>query len=290
MNKYLPALLSLLLFTSGTQAQGLFGMRQRPVNHFEGTQWYVGTTVGMNYARPTVLERYSEFSLINTEVATDKDYGTLGLRAGYSAGITSVMAFTPYIQVMLSAQYTNTKYAYQQDYLWKDTKNEVNRLVVEDEHTQSLGYLELPLRLRYCFPINRLKPFVQGGIVYGRLIEARKELTSRNTDYASGSGIEAQSVRQTSDIKDSFIKSYVGYTFGGGLMYNFGGLMLVVDANFQQGLHNITNAKTRYTATRHVAGLGQIPDDIKLNSLSYSVSFLFPMKFLTDKTFKPVTF
>ena len=289
MNKLILVLLSFLL-VSAAQAQGLFGVRQRPVNHFEGTQWYVGTTVGMNYARPTVLERYSEFSLINAETTTDKDYRAAGLRAGYSAGITSVMAFTPYVQVSLSAQYTNTKYAYQQTYLWEDAENEVNRLVVEDEHVQSLGYLEFPLRVRYGFPIGRLKPFVQGGAVYGRLVEARKELTSQSTDYASGGGIEAQSIRQTSDIKDSFIKSYAGYTFGGGLMYNFGGLMLVVDANFQQGLHNITDAKNRYMATRHVAGLGQIPDDVKLNSLSYSVGFLFPMKFLTDKTFKPVTF
>ena len=140
------------------------------------------------------------------------------------------------------------------------------------------------------FPIGRLKPFVQGGIVYGRLLEARKELVSQRADYASGGGIQAQSVRQTSDVKDAFIKSYAGYALGGGVMYNFGGLMLIADANYRQGLHNITNAQTRYTATRHVAGLGQIPDDVKLNALSYSVSFLFPMKFLTDKTFKPVTF
>ncbi len=290
MHKFITVLLLSAFFGINAQAQGLFGMRQRPANHFEGTQWYVGMTTGMNFARPTVLERYSEFSLIGAEATTDKEYGEAGLRAGYSAGVTSVMAFTPYIQISLSAQYTNTKFAYQQSYTWEDDENEVNRLVIEDEHVQSLGYLEFPLRVRYAFPINRLKPFVQGGIVYGRLVEARKEITSGSLDYASGGGVQASTVRQTSDITDAFIKSYVGYTLGGGLMYNFGGLMLVVDVNYQQGLHNITDTQARYTSTRHVAGLGQVPDDVKLNTLSYSVSFLFPMKFLTDKTFKPVTF
>ena len=163
-------------------------------------------------------------------------------------------------------------------------------MIIDDERTQSLGYLEVPLRVRYAFPIHRLKPFAQAGLVYGRRLEAHTTLVSRTTDYASGGAVSAERARQTADVSDSYLRSYLGYTLGGGVMYNFGGLMLILDANYQQGLHNITDAKARYTATRHVAGLGHVPDDIKLNALSYSVSFLFPMKFLTDKTFKPVTF
>ena len=99
MKKLIVGLLTLVALVSGAQAQGLrglFGPRQRPVPHFDGTQWYVGVTTGMNYNRPTVLERYSEFSLIGAEATTtDKDYRGARLRAGYSAGISSVLAFTP---------------------------------------------------------------------------------------------------------------------------------------------------------------------------------------------------
>lgn len=290
MNKLILGWFFLIALVPATQAQGLFGPRQRPVPHFDGTQWYVGVTTGLNHSRPSVLERYSEFSLINSSATPEKDYRAAGLRMGYSAGISSVLAFTPYIQVNLSAKYARFSYAYQQTYTWADPENEANQLVVDDEHLQSLGYLEVPLQLRYAFPINRLKPFAQAGIVYGRLLEAHKQLTSQGTDHASGGAVSAESIHQTSKITDSYLRSYVGYTLGGGAMYNFGGLMLLLEVNYQQGLHNVTRAETRYTATRHVAGLGQVPDDVKLNALSYSVSFLFPMKFLTSKTFKPVTF
>ena len=290
MNRLILSLLVLIVLVPATYAQGLFGVRQRPVNHFKGTQWYVGVTTGMNHAQVAVIQPYSEFSLINTSATTEKDYRGAKIRAGYGAGISSIVAFTPYIQVSLSAKYNKLTYSYLQAYMWTDPENEKNQLVLSDEHIQSLGYLEMPLQVRYAFPIHRLKPFAQVGMVGGRLLQAHKELVSSSTDYASGGAVQSVSARQTSDVSESYIKSYIGYTLGGGVAYNFGGLMLVLDADYRRGFHTITNAKTRYTATRHLAGLGQIPDDVKLNALSYSVSFLFPLKFLTNKDFKPVIF
>ncbi len=148
----------------------------------------------------------------------------------------------------------------------------------------------MPVSLRYTFPISRLKPFAQAGIVYGRLVAGHKELRSNSTDYASGQAVQAVRTHQTADVSSSYIKSRTGYTLGGGITYNFGGLMLVLDANYRQGLNTITSAKNRYAATRHLGGLGHVSDDIKLSAFSYSVSFLFPLKFITDKDFKPVIF
>ena len=290
MKKLIVVLLAWALLVPTLHAQGLFGVRQRPVNHFKGTQWYVGVISGVNFARASVTESYSEFSLINTTATAEKEYQVADVRPGFSAGVSSTMAFTPYIQVVLSAKYSNVKYAYRQAYHWTDPEQEDNQLVIDDLHTVSLGYLEVPLQARYTFPIHRLKPFVQAGLVYGRLLEARKALVSYSTDYASGGTVETVSVQQTADVDASYIRSQAAYTLGGGLIYNFGGLMMVAEANYQRGFHTITSAKNRYTATRQLAGFGHVPDDVRINALSGSVSFLFPLKFLTDKSFKPVVF
>ena len=290
MKKLIVVLLVGGLFTPTLFAQGLFGIRQRPVNHFKGTQWYIGVITGVNFAQATVVEPHSEFSLMNTTITTEKDYQLAEVRPGYTAGVSGTVAFTPYIQGALSARYNNLKYAYRQMYTWSDPENEENQLIIDDLHTLSLGYVEMPLQVRYAFPINRLKPFAQAGLVYGRLVGARKALVSYNTDYASGGAVESVSHQQTSDVRASYIKSHAAYTLGGGLAYNFGGLMLVAEANYQRGFHTITNAQTRYTATRHLEGMGHVPDDVIINALSGSVSFLFPLKFLTNKSFKPVIF
>ena len=274
------------------QAQGLFGMRQRHQNQFKSTQWYIGFTTGATHSRAVALENHSEFSLINNSLSTDKEYQILHVPAGYSAGISTAVSLTANLQVSLTAKYNNLKYGYQQQYHWLDPENEENQLSVSDLHTVSLGYLELPFQIRYSFPIpiRRFKPFVQTGLVYGRLLDAHKKVVSQRIDYASGGSVQSISSQQTAKVSDSYIKSKGAYTLGGGVIYNFGGLMVLAEANYQQGLHTITNAKTRYTATRHLTGLGNVPDDINLHVLSYSVSFLFPLKFLTDKNFKPVIF
>ena len=290
MNRIISILSLMIVLAPAACGQGLFGARQRPVHHAKGTQWYIGLITEMNHTRATVLAPYSEFSLIDAAATTDKDYRGAGMRAGYGAGISSTLAFTTYIQLSVSAKYNSSTYAYQQEYTWIDPENPSNQLELNDEHTQSLSYLELPISVRYAFPISRFKPFVQAGVLYGRLVEAHKKLVSKSTDYASGQAVQAVRTHQTADVNASYIKSRAGYTLGGGIIYNFGGLMLIVDANYRRGFNNITSAKNRYSATRHLTGMGHVPDDIKLNALSYSVSFLFPLKFITNKDFKPVIF
>ena len=272
------------------QAQGLFGLRQRPVRHSSGTQWYVGATVGANHATAIATQSFSELSLVNASTTDSKDYRTLPMRTGYSAGIATTVAFTPYLQAALSTQYKNINYSYQHAYYWGDAENEENQLLYSNDHSLSLGYIEIPLRVRYAFPISRFKPFVQAGFIYGRLVEANKHLVSHSVDYAAGGSARSISHQQTDDVEASYLRSRMAYLVGGGLTYNFGGLMLIAEASYQPGLHNVTDVRARYTATRHLAGLGHVPDDITINTLSYSVGFLFPMKFLTDKDFKPVIF
>ncbi len=272
-----------------TNAQGLFGVRPRPVHHFEDTQWYVGLVSGITYGNPTVGQSHNELvSLSGPE--TEKQYGASDVRLGFSSGIAGTAALTPSIQIAASARYTTLKYNYQYAYQWIDEENPENQLVSEQNHQHTLGYLEFPLHVRYGIPLQRFKPFLQAGLVYGRLLQARKSLAASTTDFASGAATAVLTTTQATDITDLYVKSYMGYTLGGGMAYNFGGVVVVLDAEYRRGLNTLTNRDHRYTASRHLAGLGNVSDDIKLDAITGSMSFFFPLKFLTDKSFKPLIF
>ena len=288
ISRYLLSIAICLAYET-TTAQGLFGVRPRPVHHFEDTQWYVGVVSGLTYAQPSVRQSYSELiSLIGAD--HEKQYKTGQTPLGFSSGITGTAALTPSLQLSASARYTTLDYTYQYAYQWIDNENGENQLVSKQSHQHLLGYLEFPLHVRYGIPLQRFKPFLQAGLVYGRLLQARKSLAASTTDYASGAASSVTDITQTTDITDLYVKSYQGYSLGGGIAYNFGGLVIVADAECRRGLNTITNRDQRYTASRHLAGLGNVPDDIRLNAVVGTFSFYFPLKFLTDKSFKPVIF
>ncbi len=287
--RYIFSIALYLLLSEPAFTQGLFGVRPRPVHHFEDTQWYVGLVTGLSYAHPTVVASQTELvSLVGDEI--DKAYGSGYIQLGFSSGIAVTAALTPSVQISASPRYISMKYSYQYAYQWIDEENQDNRLISEHTHDQTLGYVELPLHVRYGIPFQRFKPFVQAGLLYGRLAQASKSLVASTTDYASGSAVPAKTITQTTDITDTYVKSYQGYALGGGIAYNFGGVVVVIDAEYRRGFNTIIDRENRYPASRHLAGLGNVPDDIKLNAITGTFSFLFPLKFLTDKSFKPLIF
>jgi opacity protein-like surface antigen len=277
------------LFSSAAYAQGLFGVRPRPVHNFEDTQWYVGFVSGATYAHPTVTQAFSELVSISGPDKV-KSYPVEELSLGFSGGVAATAALTPSLQLAASARYTTLKYSYQYSYHWIDEENPNNQLTAEHNHHHTLGYVEFPLSVRYGIPLQRFKPFAQASLIYGRLIQARKALIASTIDYASGAATSALTVTQMTDITSLYNKSYLGYTLGGGIAYNFGGVVVVVDAEYRRGFNTIVNAENRYPAARDLAGLGNVSDDIRLNAIGGTVSFFFPLKFLTDKSFKPVIF
>ena len=132
-----------------------------------------------------------------------------------------------------------------------------------------------------------MKPYLLGGFYYGYLLHASKEVKESGLDQASGGSVTFEEPTQATFISSLYIKSNMGYSYGGGIAYRAGTLTLTLDIIRKTGLNNISSAKNRYTETRKLPGFGNVQDDLKLNNLEISLSMLFPLKFLT-KDFKPV--
>jgi hypothetical protein len=134
---------------------------------------------------------------------------------------------------------------------------------------------------------SKIKPYLLGGVYYGLLLSAHKQVMESGIDKASGGTVSFQEPSYTTFIMPLYINSHLGYLYGGGFAYRAGTLTLTLDVLHKKSFNQITDTKNRYTQTRQLIGFGNVQDDLKLSNLEFSLSLLFPLKFLT-KDFKPV--
>ncbi len=254
------------------------------------SQWFIGIKSGINFTGIQPRQSHSEFSNIAELDGTsnyNKNYNKLTKNAGSQIGLTTTFAPFPLLYISLQPVFINLNYTYKNELIWKDESNPDNSLILRYGHTQSLSYLEIPLIFRVNGGNQKVKPFVQAGGFYGRLLNASKSVKTSGTDRASGGTNEFDHGTQTTRVRSLYLKSQVGVLGGGGISYNLGGIMVSLNANFKFGLNNIVDAKHRYSETRQLTGFGNVLDDVRTKNLEISFSCLFPLKFLT-KSFEPI--
>lgn len=254
------------------------------------SQWFIGIRSGINFTGVQPAQYHSEFSnSTQTEgsVQESKVYNKQSSNVGTQIGLSTIFAPNPHFYISFRPVYSHINYSYSNELNWIDEDNANNSLKLKYDHKQSLSYIEMPLLLRYNLSTKKVKPYIQAGGFYGRLIEASKAVTTTGIDKASGGVNEFSNGTQATGVTDLYLKSQVGLLGGAGIGYNLGGIMVSLDANLKVGMNNIVNVKERYSATRQLEGFGNVLDDTKLKNLEISFSLLFPLKFLT-KTFEPI--
>ncbi len=256
------------------------------------SQWFIGIKMGTNVTQATPLSRHSEFSNTtgySSESAEvyEKEYRPRTKNFGGLVGITGTFAPNPNLLISLQPAYSNLKYGYSSTFEWTDADNPENSLSLNYDHEQSLNYLETPLLVRYSFGRTKIRPYVQGGGFYGLLLNANKSVKTTGIDRASGGENEFNGGVQSTTVTSLYLKSQVGLIGGGGLAFNFGGIMVAVNANYKKGFNNIADTQKRYEETRQLFGFGNVLDNVNLDSFEFSLTCMFPLKFLT-KSFEPI--
>lgn len=281
--------LLILIAYEGVQAQATRKNGARDA--FRSSQGYIGLFGGAGLSRPFIRASFSDFSLIDAEntalVSDQKVYGSMLNNRGAQFGISGVFAFNFCLSVVLSPAYQVNQYIYESQFVWEDVENPANYLEFTFTHQQQLHYLSLPLLIRYTPLKGKLRPYVQLGAHYDRLLNARKNVSTQGLDRASGSDVDFQFSTQSSDISALYIHSQFGLLAGAGITYNLGTLTFCLDGQYRYGLHNITNARNRFSGSRDIAGFGNVLDDVSLRHLQLTLGCYFPLKFLT-KDFSPV--
>lgn len=136
-------------------------------------------------------------------------------------------------------------------YYYADFKNEA-----------ILNYLEIPVLAKYRFkPEAKRGIYVNGGVFYGRLLNAKTKTSGSSTIYLdknktpllippANQPLPPISFDATTDIKDELNKNNFGLTGGGGVEFRHRQNRFFVDARISYGLLNIQRDTVRNGSSR----------------------------------------
>jgi outer membrane protein W len=282
MKRLYIVVLGLLLITQASAQKNKrsnlqFNKSNKEKDIFLKKQWWIGLKGGPNLSKAIVEKTYSVVSPTNYELSSiNKKY-----KAFKELGGQTTLEVTFYfrgISASFQPTYRHIRFEYTNNYEW--TSNVESRLFeMKYSQLQRVDYLDLPLIIKYERGMNRLRPYVQGGIYATKLLNANKSVEITKTDHASGGVTEIKDPPVIVGASDLFARNHWGLLGGAGLNYNLGNVRLNLDFQYKLGMSNISSTENRYENDR-LAGVGDSLDDMKLNTISISLGCLFPMRFL----------
>ena len=131
---------------------------------------------------------------------------------------------------------------------------------------------------------GKVRPFVQAGWQYSFLLDASKEASITQRDFITDPP-QTYSGGQVNFGNGHAFTNYSGAIGGVGVNLDYLNIRTVVEITYQKGLSPVTSKSDPF-AENQLVSLGDAQDQIKLNQLSFSVSFIFPLRFI-DNTFSP---
>ena len=271
-------ILLLVLNTINAFAQRVKAPSQRSSDPFLQTQWYLGFKGGGNMSKVNPMMSYSAIEPLNYSVTnTDKTYDNFKHLGGQAALVFTF--YTRGFSVSFEPGFVSNIYEHRTKSTWTDTEDPTNTLDLNYNHRTKLNYIDFPLTIKYDLMRGNLRPFVGVGGYYSLLLNAARTIERSGTDQASGGSGPFTDDPVTIGITDQFIKSSIGITGLIGASYDPGNIRIIFDLGYSYGLNNITNTATRYDEN-HLTGIGESMDDLKLQSITANISFVFPLKFI----------
>lgn len=265
-------------FSSTISGQSKYGMGKG--GSFVDNQWWLGFSSGANLTDAFPTETYSGFSPINYE-PSEKLYERYK-KVGAHAGI-NITYYHKGISFTVQPNYRRQHFGYSNDYAWLSSNGSSNSLEIKYDQQHQLDYFEIPLFIRYELPQGKLRPFAHIGGYYGALVNATKSIIISGSDYASGDAGSFEDPPIHHVVDSLFISSSLGLLGGIGVSYDFPfNIRVAFDVTYRYGMHNITNARNRF-ADNPVVGVGDAMDDLQLRSLSFNVTALFPLKYISKR-------
>lgn len=285
----LKTVIFLLIGLSFSASDLLAQFKTKPRNNSSSTnasQWWIGVGGGFNLTGMQVLEQYHVLTPTRGDLPK-KDYSNYNV-TGTQFNLMLNYSFSN-ISLLLQPGINRHHFTYENMLQWQSSENPENNIFIDNHHSHSINYLNIPLRFRYSFEFGgAIVPFIQGGGYYGFLLEADKTIESSGIDNASGSSNQLSLGSQSDEITDLFYKTNYGLSAGLGLMLAIGDGMAIFEVNYDRGFRNIVNPETRYTIDKFVTGAYDVPDDLVMSNISANFTFAIPLKFITSKDFVPV--
>ncbi len=145
---------------------------------------------------------------------------------------------------------------------------------------ERLTYFDIPLYARFSSrPVKRFRFFADAGAYAGKLSSAHSDF--KLTDNTSGE-TKSENNLNAMDRKN---KWEYGFLMGAGVMYKIGAVNVAFDARYFLSAYsnNITNTDNRYKNDKLFYNYYYIDDDLRLNSIAFSISLLYGINYKVIK-------
>lgn len=283
--------LFLMFISFGLYAQSSFDKLNK--NPFKQTQWYIGLRCGANYNTVDPINRFSIIKPTNDldQGLYEKQYLSSGnISAIY--GLTVMYQFDQRFVIGTNPSLNQIQFSYDQN-----LPGDVNSVTFE--HQNNFQYFEVPVFFRYMIrpKINRFMnrssrkpevpgiiPFVQVGLNFNFLMDANKSVQKT----INQNGIEISDISFNENVNEVLSPVTVGVFAGAGARFRLGNIYLTAEANFRQGLSNVTDANRRFANDNLINNAYDIYDDKSFQSVEFVLGVLVPLKYLSRKEFIPI--
>jgi len=273
-------LLTLLLLVTVVHTCQAQKRPPNPLESFLDTQFWLGLKMGINYTQAHPEKRNTGFSPVNYDADSLKknynDFADPGAHMGlemtfYHRGFS--ISFQP--------SFKRANFSYSSQLSWQ---NENGSTLLETTYNvdQHLDLIELPLMIKYdVLQSGKIRPFVMVGGFHSVIISAQKDVSITQTDFSGGTPLNSPGGSTSLAVKDAF-QNFRGVSGGVGANLDYWNIRTVVEISYRHSLTEVTRPNFQQN---ELASLGEINDDITLRDLNFSVSFIFPFRFI-DQQFK----
>lgn len=240
----------------------------------------VGFKGGLTFTQPLILQKYNVINPIdNANLQSGiKKYNPLIQNIGYQYAFTALYKLSKSLDVRIEPAIANYVYKYRANYAWTGTGSNTDRIDMSVYHRQSLNYIEIPITIRYLYGAGKVKPFLQGGLFYGFLLNAIKSSKKEETFTNDAGTSTLNSGKETGDASPVYIKSRFGFNAGGGIDYDLSAVHLTIDINLNVGINQVINEAGRYSVQQFSGGLYDVQDNLRLLVPSINIGIIFPLK------------
>lgn len=282
VNKYLLTI-ALTLVALSASSQMKPKLPGSDYQNFLKTQWWLGLRAGMNYAQPVPGNRYSSISPIDYESESlEKTYDQFNL-PGILIGL-DLSFYHKGFSIGLQPSFKQNRFSYSNQLEWNgDTDPET--FSTRYKAQQRLSYIELPILFKYeVIQRGKVRPFVMAGMQYSILVGGDIKTDITHTDNSTGEPKEYDGGSVRINNKNQF-QNYYGAFGGIGAGFDFFNIRTVLEVTYLYGISEITDPNQRNSHTE-LTTLGDANDDLKLNQVNISLSFVFPLRYI-DNTYQP---
>jgi hypothetical protein len=135
--------------------------------------------------------------------------------------------------------------------------------------------LNIPLQIKYIYPAWKIKPFVSGGYSYHYLLRSEGDLEhfSLKPEF-TGIPIGVPYSKDGYDLTNLMRRSTFNWVVNTGIQIpTQGRFLLELKFTYERGLHNLIEEENRFSDPILLEDFAYVPDDVKMSSWMFSLSF-----------------